>query len=255
MKDHPKKTLIIADDHALVREGLRTMLAREDDLEVVAEAEDGHQAVELCQTFAPDLILMDVRMPGMDGLAATRLVKAHNPKTAVLIVTTHESVDYLLEAIKGGAAGYVLKESTRAELLLSIRKVLSGESPLNPNLAMQLLQRLARDQQAQTGQHEEQAADGHPRERPGHPPLEPCPLTPRELDVVRALCEGATNRQIADQLHLSLSTVKGHLERITDKLKVSDRTQAAVKAIELGLLLPRPPEGDPAKPRNRVHYS
>jgi DNA-binding NarL/FixJ family response regulator len=233
--------LIIADDHALVREGLRTMLADAPDLEVIAEARDGYQALDLCRRLRPDLVLMDVRMPGMNGLAATRAVKAECPKTAVLIVTTHESADYLLEAIKGGAAGYVLKEATKAELLQAVRAVLAGDSPLNPNLAMQLLRRLAREA-GETARHEEAA--GHPDSAARHTttpaaeaPLE-SPLTPRELDVVRALCEGATNRQIAQKLHLSLSTVKGHLERITDKLEVSDRTQAAVRAIELGLVRP-----------------
>ncbi len=231
------KTLVIADDHALVREGIRTMLARETDLRVVAEAENGYQAVELCRAHAPDLVLMDVRMPGMDGLQATRRVKAASPRTAVLIVTTHESVDYLLEAIRNGAAGYVLKESTRAELVGAVRKVLSGDSPLNPNLAMRLLQRLSRDapeQEATEPRRSEREAipDDPNAQRSRHA------LTPREIEVIEALCEGATNRQIAHALHISLSTIKNHLERINQKLGVSDRTQAAVRAIELGLVRP-----------------
>lgn len=221
--------LIIADDHPLVREGIRTMLLGEADLEVVAEAQDGREAVALCRQLLPDLILMDVRMPDMDGLTATRHIKATCPKTAVLIVTTHESADYLLDAVKGGAAGYVLKESTQGELLQAIRRVLSGDSPLNPNLAMQLLKRLAATADQEIPRTEE---DSTPRAALQHDG----PLTRRELDVVRHLCQGATNRRIADELHLSVSTVKGHLERIIEKLEVSDRTQAAIRAIELRLI-------------------
>src|SRR3712207_1836906 len=137
--------LIIADDHDLVRDGIRAMLAREPDLEVVGEAKDGEEALELCRSLRPDLVLMDVRMPKMDGLAATREIKAESPKTTVLIVTTHENPDYLLDAVKAGAAGYVLKESTRAELTSAVRSVLGGESPLDQDLAMRLLRRLANE--------------------------------------------------------------------------------------------------------------
>lgn len=207
---------------------MRAMLAREPDLEVVAEAADGEEALRACRSSRPDLILMDVRMPKMDGLEATRAVKAEYPKTAVLIVTTHESPGYLLDAIRAGAAGYVLKEATRRELLGAVRGVLGGESPLDQELSARLLRRLA-------------AGDGS---RP-HPPPEPPgerqespagSLTARELDVLALLATGKTNRQIARELHLSLSTVKGHLERLISKLGVSDRTQAAVKAVERGLL-------------------
>jgi len=225
--------LLIADDSALVRDGMRVMLASERDLEVVAEAADGEEALLACRSFRPDLILMDVRMPKMDGLAATREIKAEYPRTAVLIVTTHESPEYLLDAIRAGAAGYVLKEATRTQLTNAIRRALSGESPMNQELAMRLLRRLA--------------DEGGPRSQPSSPePATKCqeptpgPLTPRELDVLRHLAVGKTNRQISQELHLSLSTVKGHLERLINKLGVSDRTQAAVKAVELGLTDPAP---------------
>ncbi len=221
--------LVIADDHALVREGIRAVLAGEPDLEIVGEAADGREALELCRSLRPDLVLMDVRMPGMDGLAATREIKAECPKTAVLMVTTHESPDYLLEAIRAGAAGYILKESTRAELTSAVRKTLGGDSPLDQRLAMRLLQRLANERTTPLPQPPEPAPQRQSEPRP-------CPLTPRELDVVRPLAAGKTNREIAASLHLSLSTVKGHLERVIAKLGVSDRTQAAVRAVELGLV-------------------
>ncbi len=226
--------LIIADDSAMVRDGMRAMLAREPDLEVVAEAANGEEALRACRSFRPDLILMDVRMPKMDGLQATRAIKAEYPKTAVLVVTTHESPEYLLDAIRAGAAGYVLKESTKRELLGAVRGVLCGESPLDQELSARLLKRLA-------------AEDGsrpHPPPEPNVERQKPLPgsLTPRELDVLRHLAAGKTNRQIAQVLHLSLSTVKGHLERLISKLGVSDRTQAAVKAVELGLTDPVPKE-------------
>jgi DNA-binding NarL/FixJ family response regulator len=224
--------LLIADDHPLAREGLQAMLASEPDLEVIDEATDGEEALELCRRLSPDLVLMDVQMPRMDGLEATRAIKAECPATSILVVTTHESHDYLLEAMKAGAAGYVLKEATKAQLVDAVRKVLSGESPLNPELAIRLLRRLAEKMKKE----EELAAPtlgGLPEERPE--PLPPGLLTPRELDVLRLLAKGKTNRGITQELHLSLSTVKTHLEHIMVKLEVSDRTQAALKAVELGL--------------------
>ncbi|MDQ3863542.1 MAG: response regulator transcription factor, partial [Actinomycetota bacterium] len=137
--------LLIVDDHALVREGLRTMLSGEDGIEVVAEANDGQQALSLCRELRPDLVLMDVRMPVMDGLEATKKIKAEMPKTSVMMVTMHENPDYLFEAVKAGAAGYVLKDASGERLLSAVRRTLEGESPLNQELAMRLLVRLSRE--------------------------------------------------------------------------------------------------------------
>src|SRR5919107_5069061 len=134
--------IVIADDHGLVRQGFRGMLAREEGLEVVGEAEDGREAVEACSRLQPDLILMDVRMPGMDGLSATREIKQSHPKTIVLVVTMHENPDYLLEAVKAGAAGHVLKGSPKHQVISSIRRALEGESPLNQELAMHVMHNL-----------------------------------------------------------------------------------------------------------------
>ncbi len=215
--------LLIADDHDLVREGTRAMLEREPDIEVIGEAENGREALELCSGSCPDLVLMDIRMPAMDGLEATRRVKQACPETSVLIMTSHENPDYLLEAVRVGAAGYILKESTKRELLSVVRNVLAGESVLDHNLAMRLIKHLS-------GEADRQA------QKPVPPPEALAEsLTSRELEVLRLLALGKTNRELADELVISLSTVKRHVERIISKLKVSDRTQAAVKAVELGL--------------------
>src|SRR4051812_43447296 len=134
--------LVLADDHGLARDGLRDMLEDAPDIEVVGEAADGQEALEVCQHTRPDLVLMDLRMPRMDGLTATKTLKRRYPRTSVLVITMHENPDYLLEALRAGAAGYILKDAARAEVLSAIRQVLSGESSLPAKLATQLLQRL-----------------------------------------------------------------------------------------------------------------
>jgi DNA-binding NarL/FixJ family response regulator len=211
--------LVIADDHELARAGLRSMLAGERGLEIIGEATTGREALSLCRRLQPDLVLMDVRMPEMDGLAATRAIKDECPQVRVIVVTMHENPDYLLEALKAGAAGYVLKDATQREVVGAVRQVLRGESLLNAEVATRLLRRLA----------EETA-------RPHEAPL--AQLTPREVEVLRLLAQGLTNREIAARLIVSVGTVKVHVERILAKLGVSDRTQAAVRAVTLGLASP-----------------
>jgi two-component system, NarL family, response regulator LiaR len=248
--------LLIADDHALVREGLRTMLSGEDGIEVIAEANDGQQALDICRDLKPDLVLMDVRMPIMDGLEATKRIKAEMPKTSVMMVTMHENPDYLFEAIKAGAAGYVLKDASGERLLGAVRRTLEGESPLNQELAMRLLVRLARER---SGSGEEES-EGGPGETAGEAQGEEGEslasrseaigaggsgqssgvaqiesLTPREVEVLKLLSQGQTNPQIAQNLLFSVSTVKAQVRSILAKLGVSDRTQAAVRAIEFRL--------------------
>lgn len=218
------------------------MLESEQDLEVIAEAENGRQALELCRELEPDLILMDVRMPQMDGLEATRAIKEEFPTTSVLMVTSHESPEYLLDAVRAGAAGYVLKEATRRELLDSIRRVLGGESTMDQGLTMRLLTRLAED----TGRRRQPTSEppgepsGERREAPSvAPSAKPAldrPLSNKELEVVRLLAVGSSNREIAQAMTVSLSSVKTYVKRAMEKLVVSDRTHAAVRAIELGLL-------------------
>lgn len=220
------KRLILADDHHLLRRGFRSLLSGEPGLEVVGEASNGLEAVELCRRLEPDLVLMDVRMPEMDGITATRHIKREYPGIGVLMVTMHENPDYLLEALDAGAAGYVLKDAPADRLISAVRRTLNGESPLNQELATRLLRRLA---------EEKQKPYSSPSKR--HEPLGEG-LTPREAEVLALLTTGQTNQQIAHTLTISKGTAKVHVERIIRKLGVSDRTQAAVRAIELGLTSP-----------------
>jgi DNA-binding NarL/FixJ family response regulator len=217
------KRLVLADDHHLLRRGFRSLLSDEPGLEVVGEASTGLEAIEICRNLAPDLVLMDVRMPEMDGITATRRIKREQPGVSVLMVTMHENPDYLLEALDAGAAGYVLKDAPADRLINAVRRTLDGESPLNQELATRLLRQLAEEKQ-----HNLYRA---PSKR--HEPLDDA-LTPRETEVLGLLTTGQTNQQIAQTLTISKGTAKVHVERIIRKLGVSDRTQAAVRAIELG---------------------
>jgi DNA-binding NarL/FixJ family response regulator len=162
--------LLIADDHALVREGLRTMLSGEDGIEVVAETHDGQEALSSCRDLEPDLVLMDVRMPVMDGLEATRRIKEEMPQVSVVMVTMHENPDYLFEAIKAGAAGYVLKDASGERLLRAVRRTLEGDSPLNQELAMRLLVRLARERMKARPERVARRGAGMKRARVGQGP-------------------------------------------------------------------------------------
>jgi DNA-binding NarL/FixJ family response regulator len=222
MQDETKR-LVLADDHHLLRRGFRSLLSGEPGLEVVGEASTGLEAIELCRRLVPDLILMDVRMPEMDGITATRRIKDEQPGVSVLMVTMHENPDYLLEALDAGAAGYVLKDAPAERLINAVRRTLDGESPLNQELATRLLRQLAEEKQ-DTPSHTP------PRD---HEPLEDA-LTPRETEVLELLTTGQTNQQIAQTLTISKGTAKVHVERIIRKLEVSDRTQAAVRALQLG---------------------
>lgn len=216
----PDRTrILIADDHALMREGIRSMVEGADGLEIVGEASDGAEAIELVRNLSPDLVLMDVRMPKVDGLEATRVIKSENAKVAILMVTTYEDPDYLLRAVRAGAAGYLLKDTARKKFLAAIRDVVGGDHPLDGKLAMELLKRIG-DEKRTSAPTAELAE----------------PLTPRETDIIHRLVLGETNPQISRNLHLSQSTVKANIRRILQKFGVSDRTQAAVRAIELGIV-------------------
>ncbi len=223
-RGHESTRLAIVDDHQLAREGLRDMLADALDIEVVGEAANGREALLLCSRLHPDLVLMDVRMPEMDGLAATREIKQRYPETSVMMVTMHENPDYLLEALKAGAAGYVLKDAPRDDVITAVRRVREGESSLDPELAARLLRRLATENGGRVGT------------RSAEEDLAVQSLTPRELEVLQLMQLGRTNRQVAEELFISWGTVKRHVENIIAKLGVSDRTQAVVRALELGVL-------------------
>jgi two-component system, NarL family, response regulator DegU len=222
--------LLIADDHELFQDGLQRMLSLEPDLEVVGKAANGREVIELCSRLHPDLVLMDVRMPEMDGLEATRRIKSELPTTSVLILTTYDDPDYLFEAIMAGAAGYVLKDASRHEIIDAVHRTLSGEHLLDGDLAVQLIQRLGSESR-------------NPRESPPTPQergfaLTVEVLTPREVEVLQLLAWGKTNKQIAEQLVVSTATVKVHMHHLIGKLGVSDRTQVVVRAIEMGLVIP-----------------
>ena len=223
--------LLLVDDHDLYRSSLRDMLADEPSVEVVGEAPGGREAVALSTRVRPDLVLMDIRMPEMDGLEATREIKRKNPGISVLMVTMQEDPDYLFEALKVGAAGYVLKDATQEEMLSAVLGVISGDSPLDPDLAGQLLRRLVDDVQQRPAPPEREE---RPRDRLVQS------LTARELEVLGFVARGYTNRQIANESVISVGTVKNHVEHIIAKLGVSDRTQAAVQAYEMRII--RPPE-------------
>ena len=234
--------LLVVDEHAFMRIALKAILARDNALEVVGEAQDGQEAVVWCRELHPDLILMDVSLPKMDGIEATRKLKAEFPQISVLILTTHADPRLLMEAVKAGAAGYILKGERPDHVLDAVKAVLNGETPLDHGLAMRLLRHLGKEADSQAARPQANLAT------PESASSFPNPLTPRETEVLSYLASGKTNRQIAKELHLSLSTVKRHLERILAKLKVSDRTQAAVRAVEMGLL--HPPGSQESK-RNR----
>jgi DNA-binding NarL/FixJ family response regulator len=233
---HEASRLIVADDHTLIRAGTRAMLEGEPDLEVVGEADNGRKAVELYEGLSPDLALMDVCMPEMDGLEATRRIKESCPATGVLVMTAHPSPDYLLNAIKAGAAGFILKTAPFEQLVDTIRRTIQGEFPLDQKLTMHLLRRLIAEADRQTGLVSREETGKGCRPLPEMPAE---PLADREIEVLGLLAQDKTNREISRELFVSLSTVKTHVHRIIAKLGVSDRTQAAVRVVELGLLSER----------------
>ena len=218
-------SVVVVDDHPLLRCAIRQMLSTQADLEVIGEAADGQQAVELCRHLQPDLVLMDVSMPRMDGFEATRQIKRELPRTIVLILTASDYPDDLSEALEAGAAGYILKTAPTTQSLDAIRKVLAGESPFDQEVSTRLLMQLRKQA---------------PRnERPQKVESSRGTLTPREIEVLGLIARGYTNQKIAHALGISVSTVKKHLRGVVSKLGVSDRTQAAVRAVELGVLTER----------------
>jgi DNA-binding NarL/FixJ family response regulator len=213
-------TVAIADDQALVRDGLRLILDVEDGIEVVGEARNGREAGALVRQLAPDVVLMDVRMPELDGLAATREIVASGSPTRVLMLTTYDEDTYLYESIRAGASGFLLKDSRREQLVGAIRTVATGDAVLHPDLTRRLLDRFGRGP----------APDGVPSALRA--------LTEREREVLLLVARGLTNAEIAAELFLSEATVKTHLVHLTQKLQLRDRVHAVVTAYECGLVRP-----------------
>ena len=208
--------IIICDDQAVVRDGLELLLGLEKDLQVVGTARDGAEAVELVSQKQPDLVLMDLKMPGMNGIEATRQIRARFPNVKVLVLTTYDDDEWVFDAIRAGASGYLLKDTPREKVVEAIRGTVAGRAFVDPAVAGKLLDQVA-SRQSQPAS------------------LLTKKLTERETDVLRLLASGLNNAEIAGQLHLSEGTVRNHVSAILNKLGVSDRTQAAVIAIQHGL--------------------
>ncbi len=221
MTDAPIRVLL-ADDHQLVRTGFRVILEIEDDIEVAGEASDGRQAVDLARRLRPDVVLMDVEMPGMDGLEATRRITAEDGP-AVLILTTFDRDEYLFAALQAGASGFLLKNGTPEALTEAVRVLARGDALLAPEITRRVIATFARP--------------GVPAGA-GHDTRKLADLTPREHEVLVLLAGGATNAEIAAALHLGETTVKTHVSRVLMKLGARDRTQAVVLAYELGVVRP-----------------
>jgi DNA-binding NarL/FixJ family response regulator len=237
---HPSEParIVIADDHPLFRSALRTLLEGSGEMEVVAEAADGKEALGLSRRLRPDLVLMDVIMPKMDGVAATRAIKAELPRTVVLVMTASEDSEHLLSALRVGAGGYILKSADPERITEAVRKALEGEFPLDQEVAKRLLLRLSQEKE-----ESQEERVGSATEAPTTQARETLPtaaanreLSPREAEVLGLVAHGYTNEQIARELLLSTSTVKNHVGHILSKLGASDRTQAAIMAIEMGLI-------------------
>ena len=206
--------LLIADDHAIVREGLRALIATEPDLELVGEASDGVQAVDKALAFKPDVILLDMMMPRKDGLGAIEEIMKGQPNARILVLTSFEEDDKVFPAIKAGALGYLLKDSSPQELLQAIRNVHQGEASLHPTIARKLMREL--------------------NQPPSLPPTTN-PLTEREVDVLRLVAQGLSNDDIAEKLVVSERTVRTHVSHILDKLHLANRTQMALYAVREGI--------------------
>jgi NarL family two-component system response regulator LiaR len=206
--------VFIAEDHAIVRKGVRTLLSLEPDIEVVGEAANGREAVEQVGHLRPDVILMDLVMPELDGIQAIRQIKTENPDARVLVLTSFATDDKIFPAIKAGALGYLLKDSDPAELAQAIRQVNEGECSLHPIIARKVLQELS---------------------LPAKQPPTTQPLTEREVEVLRLVAQGKSNRQISEEMVISLGTVRAHLSNILGKLHLASRTQATLYALRQGL--------------------
>jgi two-component system response regulator NreC len=213
-----KIRVLIADDHTLVREGLRALLEAQGDFEVIAEAGNGNEAVERCLQLKPDVVLMDIGMPVLDGFEATRRIVKTSPATRVLVLTVHETEDYFFRVLEAGAQGFLVKDAASTELAAAVRAVHQGGMFLHPPLAKRLVEDYL--QRVSTGE-ERATYEG---------------LTPREREILKLIGEGHTNQEIASHLSLSINTVQTHRSRIMDKLNLHSRAQLMKYAVRIGLL-------------------
>ena len=202
--------LLICDDHPVVRSGLRGMLESQHDLEVVDEATDGNEAVLLARRHRPHIVLMDLRMPKVDGVTATELIKAEQPEINVLILTTYETYADVVRAVAVGALGFLLKDAPEEEIFSAIRSVAQGNAPLAPSVAARLVERVRGDNENT--------------------------LSPREIEILQLVSRGVNNKGVANELWISEATVKSHLNRIFDKLDAVDRTSAVTAALKRGII-------------------
>ncbi len=214
-------SVVIADDQQLVREGFRAILEGLEDIEVVGEASDGAQAIELTRSLDPDVVLMDIRMPGVDGLEATRRLIKGGSASKILILTTFDLNEYVYEALKAGASGFLLKDVPRDQLVTAVRVVAGGDALLAPSITKRLIEEFV----------------SRPRLGP-ESPSQLLALTERERDVLKLIAQGRSNAEIADTLYISEATVKSHVTSIFSKLRIRDRAQAVVAAYESGLVEP-----------------
>jgi NarL family two-component system response regulator LiaR len=209
-------SVLIVDDHSVVRQGVRAFLEMQPDLAIAGEAESGEQAIQLAQDLIPDVVLMDLALPGIDGVEATRQIKRVSPRTQVIVLTSYYEDEHVFPALRAGAISYTLKDLRPAELVEIVRKAAEGESVLHPRVASRLIQEVRQAKRAVPPAFAE--------------------LTERELEVLHLIAEGHSNAVIAEQLVLSEKTVKGHVSNILGKLHMEDRTQAAVFAWQQGLM-------------------
>jgi DNA-binding NarL/FixJ family response regulator len=209
--------VLIADDQRLMREGLATLLALADDIDIVAQAADGTEAIELAKTHRPDVILMDIQMPHVNGVEATRTIRSILPATQIIILTTFDDDEYLLAGLRAGACGYLLKDMPSEQLADAIRSAAKGQSPIGPEMARKLVNLVT------------------------HSPIAPPPpavtdLSDREIEVLRLIADGSSNKEIAEKLFIAEGTAKNHVSNILSKLEARDRAQAVARAKELNLL-------------------
>jgi DNA-binding NarL/FixJ family response regulator len=220
--------VLLVDDQTLIRQGIRLLLEIEADIQVVGQAANGREALQQVEALHPDVVLMDVRMPEMDGVTATRLLSERFPEVKVIILTTFEDDETVFEGLKAGASGYLLKDISSEEMAQAVRRVAAGEALIEPRLTRKVLAEFSRLASA---------TDRHAPARPAAgPEALPVPLTERELDVLQALARGLSNREIAGHLVITEGTVKNHVSNLIEKMGVRDRTQAVLKGQELGLI-------------------